>query len=150
MPLTRCKHWDVEAFHDFLVANQKAPFVWGSHDCALFAANAIQSYTGVDIADDFRGLYSNQSGAFGLIHAITGGSTVEDAAAWCAAKHGLIEWEYPLCAQRGDLAIVHQSVPNQQDRIVAGVIHLGGDFVTVGESGLLRFPITAVRRSWSV
>jgi len=74
---------------------------WGTNDCALFAANAILAITGTDIASDFRGKYSDEAGAFALIKSVTGGTTVADAAAWCAAKHGLVELAHPLQAQRG-------------------------------------------------
>lgn len=35
------------------------PFAYGSHDCALFAAGAIQAQTGVDPAEAFRGRYGS-------------------------------------------------------------------------------------------
>lgn len=34
------------------------PFAYGQHDCALFAAGAIQAMTGTDLAADYRGRYN--------------------------------------------------------------------------------------------
>jgi len=146
MPLQKHEHWDTESFHDFLLAHATSPFIWGQNDCCLFAANAIESFTGTDIADDFRGKYTNHDSAFALIETLTGGTTVADAAAHCAAKHGLVEHQYPLMAKRGDLVVIANG-----DTLIAGVTHLNGrHVVTVTESGLVRLPITKVVRSWAV
>ncbi len=96
MTLTRQPHWATRGLHAFLLARARAPFVWGANDCALFAADAIEAMTGVDIASDFRGRYHDEASAQALIHSITGGSTVADATAHCAAQHGLVEWTHPL------------------------------------------------------
>jgi hypothetical protein len=125
--------------------------VWGANDCALFAADAIEAMTGVDIAADFRGKYHDEASALALIHSITGGSTVADAAAYCAAQHGLVEWTQPdpgtpgsrlpapLLARRGDLVVLPDA-----GRIIAGVVHLNGrDVAVVGEAGLKRIPAAA-------
>lgn len=39
------------------------PFAWGSHDCCLFAAGAVEAMTGVDPMPEFRGRYSTAIGA---------------------------------------------------------------------------------------
>jgi hypothetical protein len=144
MTLKRQKHWATRAYHTFLLSRAKTPFKWGEHDCALFAADGIQANTGVDIASDFRGKYSDQAGAMALIKQLTGGSTVADAAAWCAAKAGLVEWVHPKCAQRGDLVVFE--APNGD--LVSGLVHLSGQVVAVGEGGLFKFPISKVLRAW--
>lgn len=144
--MIRKKHWATRAYHEFLLSRAHDPFKWGSNDCALFAADGIQAITGLDIAADFRGKYTDEAGAFALIKSVTGGSTVADAAAWCAKKHGLKELEKPLFAQRGDLVAFEA-----RGSFVAGLIHLNGrDIVAVGEQGLYRFPITEVKRAWRV
>jgi hypothetical protein len=146
MALTRLENWDTGALHEFLIERADRPFTWGENDCALFVADGILAMTGIDIAADFRGRYSNEEDAFATVRMITGGSTLEDAAAWCAMRHGLDEWPGPLFAQRGDMAIVEN-----EGRLISGLVHLSGrHVVTVGESGLRRFPITAIVRAWHV
>ena len=144
--LNKIEHWATRSFHDFLLSRATAPFQWGTNDCCLFAADAILATTGTDIADDFRGLYNDETSAFALIQSVTGGTTVADAAAHCAAKHGLVENTHPLMAKRGDLVVIANG-----ETFICGVIHLNGrHVVSVTEHGLVRLPITNVVRSWSV
>jgi hypothetical protein len=190
------EHWREYEFHAHLSEIAHKPFVWGEHDCCLFAANAIRSFAalntpesaaayeantaahiaadninhhihaearriahaavahgfkGIDIAADFRGQYHDKLSAFKAIKRITGGSTVADAAAWCAAKYGLEELEHPLCAQRGDLVVMRQSAADEEDQLIAGIVHLSSShLVSVSESGAVRLPITNVVRAWRV
>ena len=128
------------------------PFAWGSNDCALFAADAILANTGTDIADDFRGKYTTQLGALKTIREVTGGTTIADAAAYCANKHGLVEHTHPLMAKRGDLVVIDNG-----GTLIAAVIHLNGyHAVSVSETGLVRLPIADhngkpnIVRAWSI
>jgi hypothetical protein len=152
MTLKRTTHWATREFHQFLKDRAETPFAWGTNDCCLFPADAIQSFTGVDLATEFRHKYTNEASAFAAIAEIAGGATVEDAAVWCAEKAGLSEWvdasgtPLPLMARRGDLVVIEDS-----GRIIAGVVHLNGrHVVSVGEAGLKRLPLTAVTRAWKV
>src|ERR1700682_4560700 len=106
----RPEDW-VKSFHDFLLARANEPFVWGEHDCALFAADGILAISGVDIAADFRGQYHDEASALAAIAAVTGieSGTIEHAASYCADKHGLAEWRYPKMAQRGDLVVIEDA-----------------------------------------
>jgi hypothetical protein len=150
-------HWQTRAFHNFLKVRAHVPFGWGQQDCALFAADGIEACTGIDIAADFRGKYSDEASALAAIKTICGGSTVEDAAAYCAAKHGLPEWQYPLMAQRGDLVVLNDPDSDAPaPRIIAGLVHLSGrHIVAAGEKGLKRILIhegnaTPILRAWHV
>jgi hypothetical protein len=144
----RSQHWATRALHQFLVNARSLPFAWGSHDCALFAANGIEAMTGVDIASEFRGLYTDEASAKAAIEKVAGvfNGTVEDAAVYCAAKHGLVELVHPLMAQRGDLVVLEDS-----GRVIAGLVHLSGrEIVCAGEKGLKKISITNVKRAWRV
>lgn len=146
MQLKRHLHWATRHYHGFLLERARTPFVWGSHDCALFAADGVLAMTGIDIASDFRGKYSDEAGAMALIKQLTGGDTVADAAAWCAQKHALAELPHPKTAQRGDLTVFL----GQTGAMVAGLVHLSGQLVAMGEGGLYRFPISKVLRAWRI
>lgn len=144
MALKRKERWDTVLFHDFLLARAKMPFVWGSNDCSLFCADGIEAITGVDIAADFRGRYADEVGAWATVASVANGKTVEDAAAYCASKFGLVELAHPLMAQRGDLVTIEDG-----GRVISGLVHLNGrHVVSVGETGLLRLPISEIRRAW--
>jgi uncharacterized protein DUF6950 len=142
--LKRIKHWDTQAYHHFLLDSQHIPFAWGTHDCSTFVADGVLAITGVDIAADFRGKYSDHAGAFAAITSVCGGSTVADAIVYCASKYNLVEWKHPKMARRGDVVTFEAN-----GSLVAGLIHLSGrHIVAVGEQGLYRFPISRVIRSW--
>lgn len=146
MPLTRTAHWATRELHDFLLKRAQQPFVWGTNDCSLFAADAIQSFTGVDLAVDFRGKYTDEASAMALCKSVTGTATIEAAAVHCAQQHGLVEYQHPLMAKRGDLVLVEDA-----GRLISAIVHLSGRHaVTVGEDGLKRLLITAVKRAWAV
>ena len=141
----RTKHWCTRELYKFIMSRQATPFAWGTNCCAMFAADAIQAMTGVDIASDFRGLYADAAGAQAAIEKVTGvkGGTIEDAAAYCANKHQLTEWKYPLLAQRGDLVIYEE-----EGRRLAGIIHLSGrHIISPGETGLKKTLIHDGKRS---
>jgi hypothetical protein len=146
------RDWDTYAFDPFLSERADMPFEWGSNDCALFAADAILANTGTDVADDFRGKYTTQLGALKTIREVTGGTTIADAAAYCANKYGLFEHEFPLMAKRGDLVVI-----DNLGTLIAGVVHLNGhDAISVSETGLVRLPIADLKgkpnivRAWSI
>jgi hypothetical protein len=150
--LKRSQTWLTRELDTYLRESQTKPFAWGSNDCCLFAANGIQAMTGVDIADDFRGKYTDQAAAFALIKAVTGGTTVADAAAHCAVKHGLVEWvgktgkPLPLMAKRGDLVVVTNA-----GQLIAGIVDLSGRYVAaMSETGIVRLSLSAIQRAWNV
>ena len=72
MGLTKKEHWDTRAFNQYLLDKKDSEFAWGENDCCLFAANSILAITGTDIADDFRGKYTDEASAFELIGIVTG------------------------------------------------------------------------------
>lgn len=145
MKLIRKPEWQ-QLLHEFLLTRRKQPFAWGTNDCALFAADAIQSFTGVDPAADFRDRYTDESGALALIKTVTGGTTVEDAAVYVAKQHGLVEWKTVLSAQRGDLVIYQGS-----EGLAAGVVHLNGiHALFVTPTGLHKIPLRQCKRAWKV
>jgi hypothetical protein len=145
MPLIRTQHWATRELNQHLVNRAQAPHLYGQNDCCLFAADGIKAMTGVDIAEDFRG-YSTEAGALKAIKKVTDGSTVEHAAEYVAKKYDLVEYEYPLMAQRGDLVLVEQP-----EGLLMGLIHLSGACVVApGEKELRRIPLTAIKRAWRI
>lgn len=115
-------------------AAEMRPFLWGEHDCCLFAADCAQAMCGEDFAADFRGSYGTETGAKKAI--LRGGGTLEKV----FAKY-LDEVPVKL-ARRGDIAIIENS-----GRRCAGVVW-GGAICVPGDDYLLRLrvkPISAWR-----
>ena len=152
MPLQRTEHWRTREFYQFLLTNLQVEHVWGRSDCCLIAANAIQSFTGCDIASTFRGRYDSQASAFKQIETVTGEPSVEAAIAHCAQEYGLQEYvnasgqPQPLYAKAGDLVMALNGA-NQ----IGGVVHLNGrEIVSVGMGGLVLIPLLQAQRAWKV
>lgn len=51
----------------YIAASMRRPFAWGSHDCVMFAAGAVEAMTGHDPAATHRGKYSTPKGAAGVL-----------------------------------------------------------------------------------
>ncbi|EDJ2364966.1 hypothetical protein CGA74_14930 [Salmonella enterica subsp. enterica serovar Mbandaka] len=118
------KHPD---WHNRLIAvirsAEKRPFLWGEHDCCLFAADCAEAMTGDNFADGWRGTYDSETGAKKAL--LRGGGSLEKV----LAKY-LDEVPVKM-AQRGDIAVVE----NVGTRC-AGVIY-GGAVWVPGEEGLV-------------
>lgn len=118
------KHPD---WHNRLIAviraAEKRPFVWGEHDCCLFAADCAEAMTGDNFADGWRGTYDSETGAKKAL--LRGGGSLEKV---------LTKYldEVPVkMAQRGDIAVVENAGTR-----CAGVIY-GGAVWVPGEEGLV-------------
>lgn len=109
-------------------AAEERPFLWGEHDCCLFAADCAQAMCGEDFAADWRGTYENETGAKKAI--LRAGGSLEKV-----LSRYLDEVPVKL-AQRGDIAVVE----NTGSRC-AGVIY-GGAVWVPGESGLVSLRVT--------
>lgn len=118
------KHPD---WHNRLIAviraAEKRPFLWGEHDCCLFAADCAEAMTGDNFADGWRGKYDSETGAKKAL--LRGGGSLEKV----LAKY-LDEVPVKM-AQRGDIAVVENAGTR-----CAGVIY-GGAVWVPGEEGLV-------------
>ena len=118
------KHPD---WHNRLIAviraAEKRPFLWGEHDCCLFAADCAEAMTGDNFADGWRGTYDSETGAKKAL--LRGGGSLEKV----LAKY-LDEVPVKM-AQRGDIAVVENAATR-----CAGVIY-GGAVWVPGENGLV-------------
>ena len=126
----------------FLLERQAQPFSYGRFDCCLFVADAIESMTGVDIAQPLRGRYRTRQQAFEVIHAFTGRRTVHAIALRLFYDHGLPLWPAKR-AQRGDAVLL--------DNDSLGLVDLNGrDAIACAETGLWRAPLSLARKAWHV
>ncbi|EDC1758919.1 hypothetical protein BH468_23725, partial [Salmonella enterica subsp. enterica serovar Senftenberg] len=100
-------------------AAEKRPFLWGSHDCCLFAADCVQAMCGEDFAEGWRGTYDSEMGAKKAI--LRGGGSLEKVFA-----RYLDEVPVKL-AQRGDIAIVENSGARCAGVVYSGVVWVPGE-----------------------
>ncbi len=141
--LQRKHDWESE-LAQYLRARVAAPFEWGKYDCALFACDAAQVATGVDLAQEFRGRYSTERGAAKVIRAFCGGG-LEQLAEKIAAQFEIPEVQV-LFARRGDIVIV--ATPTGPG---LGVVDLDGmHAIAVGLAGAVQIPLAECLRAWRI
>ena len=133
----------------YLASKMYQPFEWGVHDCALFAAGAIQAMTGMDVASSYRGKYSDESGAYEVLEKVTGikNATVEDAMSVASSYYNCIRPIPPLQAQRGDIvSYEHEGKPT------LGVVGVNGTYAyfVSDKDTLLKLKIGHCNQAWSV
>jgi hypothetical protein len=113
-------------------------FAWGDHDCALFAAAAVQAQIEVDFAADIRGRYDSLESGLKLLQRLG----YLDHVALAAAK--LPETPVSL-AQVGDVAVVDLGTAGVTLTIVGGY-RLHGPML--GMRGTM--PLTSASRAFAV
>ncbi|KQV31153.1 hypothetical protein [Rhizobium sp. Root1204] len=84
---------------DYIDAVRQTPFAYGSHDCALFAAGAVEAITGVDPSLELRGKYKTLMGGLRQLKKLGFADHGEFAAS-------LFEEVHPSHAQIGDIASI--------------------------------------------
>ncbi len=124
--------WE-QRLHAFLESEKAKPFAWGTHDCCIFAANWILALTGVDIAEDFRGKYTDEASCTALMAKLG----YADVDAMITAQL-TVKWQFavvhPNFAHRGDLIQVEQ--PTGPALCIVGLN--GKHSHGVSEKGLVR------------
>lgn len=111
------------------------PFEWGTHDCCLWAADAVLAQTGQDPAADLRGTYADAAGAARALRAVGG---LRGAGARCGAP---IE---PLRAVAGDVGLVRDG------RHPLLAVFSGQVWLAVSVRGLITLPQSAASAAWGV
>lgn len=122
------------ALADYLGSCVGRPFQPGQHDCALFAAGAVQAMTGEDFGSDYRGRYKTLAGGYRILKRL-GFDNHADLAA------SIFEEIHPSQAMVGDVAVVVED-GNVALGIVQGeavyVLHTTGRIGTVSLLGASR------------
>lgn len=140
------RHYDwPERLGQYLQDCSERPFVWGQHDCCLFAADVIQTLTGVDPAAELRGTYESALGAARVIKDNGGFEGFIDS---LAAKLE-VEEIHPGLAQRGDVVMV-KSENQLLGEMALAVVGLDGKLVVPGERGLITLPSDTAVKAWRI
>jgi hypothetical protein len=111
-------------------------FRWGEHDCMLFVANWALRLTGQDPGAPWRGTYSTEAEALGILHDGGGPGPILNGAlipqGWTARAGG---------CRAGDICVVRAPVRDGSLSLTASV-HAGrGRFALVTERGLVVGPV---------
>lgn len=111
---------------------------WGEFDCCLFVANAIKAMTGCDYAQNFRGKYKTERGAYKALHKYGRGdikSTLNSLLG--PSKSAFI-------ARRGDVVLVEV-----EQNVHAAAIVFNGVW-SVNHIGLHRYQTNQIVCAWSI
>lgn len=134
--MTRLKNWP-SRFAALEESVRARPFEWGSHDCCMWAAAAVQAVTGADLAAEWRGKYSDEATAEALMRSLGGLPGI-------AALAGP-ELQASAHATTGDIGIVAWP-----DRTLSLGVYGGQSWLCVGDSGLVHLAREAALRAWGV
>ena len=113
------------------------PFVWGEADCATFFSDAVAAVTGTDPLARFRPWRSETEACRRLIAA-----RVPSIEAFVAANFSAIS---TANVRRGDLGFAAGGKPLTSPAVVTGA-----EAVAMTPTGLVYFPISALRTAYGV
>ena len=122
----------------YIEQHLNTPFEWGTFDCCLFTADAIQAMTGQDFAAEFRGHYSSLRGSKHALKKYGAG----DLRLTIEAKFGPMCSR--LCAGRGDIALVKTPLGDALGIVWSGKIW------AAAERGLMTLPMSSCLGCWEV
>jgi len=124
----------------FISENEVTPFIWGSFDCVLFAAQCADFITGHEYAQPFIAQYTTALGARKLINKHFGGKFANVFDSYYKPTPSKL-------AQSGDIVLC---VP--RDGSPTYGIQNGDQIILATESGLRPFPASGLYReqAWRV
>jgi hypothetical protein len=150
----RLDGWEGRLF-DYLKDAAPRPAKWGRNDCVLFACDAVEAMTGVDLVAEIRGKYKSRAGAVLEIAAVAGRRSsvvgewkpsLEEAIEVVAAEFGLQEIA-PAFARRGDLLIADR----ENEGPTLGIVDFDGVHgLFAGKRHVERVPVLKCRRALAV
>jgi len=132
----RHQDWS-KRFNSLIQAASNKPFVWGKHDCCLFAADVVYELTGVDHAQFLRGRYKTHLGAARIIKKLGGVKVI--------VENALGDEIQPLLAQRGDIVLIKTKEFGDTLAVCAGEYCLAP-----GYNGLAKVSIKEAVAAWRV
>lgn len=131
--LRRRSDWP-ERLADYLARPHR--FDWATHNCALFAAGAVEAMTGEDLARRYRGP-KTMRGCYGRLRRLAGGLD----GAVTRALGDAIPVRY---ARRGDVVLV------EVEGLTALGVCAGSEIAALGPAGMVMLPLCAGARAWRV
>lgn len=137
----RFQNWPI-ALNREITRAATLKFKYGTHDCALFAADCVRAMTGTDLMGDLRARYATREQAEALLEEYFGGDL--ERAMLRLAEQYAIEEITPLFAQRGDL--VMRTMPEGP---ALGVLS-GRLACFAAPRGLAMLTIYECRRAWRI
>ena len=145
--MTRVPDWQTK-LADFIHSRLRTPFAWGSQDCALFACDCVKLMTEVDLAEDFRGKYTDARSAIAVIRNYAAGA-IDALAEKKAAEFGLPAIDVNM-ASRGDVVLILQDT-DPENMLALGIVGMDGrSAACAGPDGLRFVPRSSWLKAWKI
>jgi hypothetical protein len=135
--IPRLEGWEIR-LGKFLQARAHLPFAWGTNDCLIFAADAVEEMTDVDPAARWRGYTTKEQAAALLEH----GGGVEGL---ITTGLGSSPHRHYRLARRGDITLADCG----HGPTGCVVDDSGARLIAVTEEGLRRLPLKEAVLVWS-
>lgn len=133
--MQRFHNWQT-LLSDFFRERKYAPFQWGSNDCCMFAADAVLVQTGIDLAKDVRGSYSDP---------ITAARILSEAGGVRGIATSVFGPPLPAkMARVGDICVAN-NMGRDLLMVCGGLVAVGP-----GETGLMRVPMKQIEECWRI
>lgn len=136
--LRRLPDWPLR-LEAFVTARANQPFGWGAQDCALFAADAVQAITGVDVAPPALRQHRHARAALRALHAHGGLRSIAHAALGTPIA--------PALAGVGDVLL---TLPQPGNRHPMLAVCNGATALAPAAHGLASLGLEQVTHAWRV
>lgn len=133
----RLPDWSPRLFA-YLAGVTRRPLAPGAHDCALFAAGAVEAMTGVDPAAAWRGQYRSFNAGLKALRQ----AGFRNHVALVASQFPAVP---PAFAQVGDIGVIRQ-----RGQLPALGIFTGESLAVLRDTGLGFAPRALARQAWRV
>jgi hypothetical protein len=140
--LQRLSDWPLR-LEAFVQQRAHQPFAWGVQDCALFAADAVQALTGVDVAPPALRRHRSARAALRSLRAHGGLHGIAQAALGTPIPPVLATVGDVLLVNSNNLAFVHPGRPML-------ALCNGGTALATGQRGLVSVSLHSAVHAWRV
>lgn len=133
--MTRLPDWP-ERLANFIEARRERAFSWGESDCCLFVCDGIETMTGTDPGERWRGLYQSEKGARRVLR---------DNGGVAGLATMILGPPIPCAlAGRGDVVLI--DTPTGE----ALALSVGASIAAQGQSGIEFHPAGAAKAAWKI
>ena len=134
---------NIDKLAKFLEKIKNKPFKYGTLDCAIFTASAVDSQIGTKLKSKLFGKYKDLKGVAKRIKEIGKGKYINAIEKIC--KDNKFKEISPDYAQRGDVCIMKQN-----KKLLMGIIGLNNKPVFISDSGFNEFDRNLIERVWRI
>ena len=131
--MARLPDWE-ERLGAYLRAPGRDVFAWGTNDCALFSAGAVEAMRGEHPAPEFIGAYGDQAGAAEALRTLGAGTLFRTFDSHFPRKE-------PAFAHRGDLVMAQDAI---------GICMGSNGIFLKAEGGFAFLPRSEFQYAWEV